>query len=104
MSAFIKAVSPAGELMGTSSPDSMNHFLIAGISAASFMAALILPTMASEVPGGANRALQATASNPLDTVSLKVGTSGSTLERRRLVMAIARILFSRIKGTAVDAP
>ena len=35
MSAFMKSVSSVGELMGTSNPDSSNHFLTAGTSAKS---------------------------------------------------------------------
>src|SRR6478752_10632711 len=98
MSAFMKVVSSSGELMGTSNPDSSNHFLMAGNSAACLMAAFSFCTIGAGVAGGANNALHATASNPLDTVSSKVGTSGNTRERLMLDIAIARMLLSLMNG------
>src|SRR5665647_1990136 len=73
MSAVMKKVSSSGELIGTSSPDSSNHFLMAGNSDTSFIAALSFLMIGSGVPGGANNALHATASKPFETVSSKVG-------------------------------
>lgn len=99
----MKAANSSGELIGTSSPDSSSHFLIAGSSDACFIAAFSFLTIGSGVPGGANNALHATASKPFEAVSSKVGTSGRTRERLMLVIAMARIALSLINGTAVDA-